>query len=361
MRELVSQGWRVTVAAPEINEDVRRTWLEIGVEPLEVTTARTGMNPLADLRYFGALTAMFRERKPDVVIAYAAKPAIWGTLAARMAKVPRIMPMITGLGYAFTPTLRPSPKQKFANLAASLLYRIALPWANHVLFLNPDDRALFLRLGLIRTPGKDSVLPGEGIDLELFPPSPPPSRPSFLMLARLLRAKGTYEYAAAAASLKARYPDVEFRLAGDFDSGPDSIDPTDLERWIEGGLAYLGPLAEVRPALAEAAVYVLPSYREGMPRSVLEAMATGRAVVTTDVPGCRETVVSGVNGFIVPARAAEPLAEAMERFIGDPSLIAAMGQKSLEMARSTYDVKKINHRIIALLGVGDGDGRSESL
>ncbi|HYG26983.1 MAG TPA: glycosyltransferase family 4 protein [Caulobacteraceae bacterium] len=346
---IVAAGMRVTAVAPDFDGGTRSALAALGVDVVEIATARTGMNPISDLAYRQALIELFRRLKPDVLLAYTVKPVIWGILAARTAGVPRVVAMITGLGYAFTAPLRPSLKQFAVSLAARMLYRLALPRADHVLFQNPDDRDLFRSLGFTPRPERVSVTAGSGIDLVRFAPSPQPDRPSFLMLARLLKAKGVAEYAAAAKRLKVRYPDVEFRLAGPFDHGPDVIAASDLKRWVADGVSYLGALTEVRAAIADAAVFVLPSYREGTPRSVLEALATGRAVVTTDTPGCRETVTEGLNGFLVPPRDAVALEAAMERFLLDPSLIPVMGRASLALARSKYDVNQVNAEILAVL------------
>lgn len=346
---MVAEGMRVTAVAPDFDDVTRSALTTIGVEVTEIATARTGMNPLTDLAYRETLVRLFRRVKPDVLLTYTAKPVIWGTLAARTAGVPRVVAMINGLGYAFTPPLRPSLKQRVANLAARILYRLSLPHADHVLFQNPDDRDLFQALGFNPPHPRVSVTAGSGIDLRHFAPTPPPTGPSFLMLARLLKAKGVAEYAAAAKSLRARHPDVEFRLAGPFDPGPDVVAKADLDRWVSDGLTYMGPLSDVRAAIAKAAVYVLPSYREGTPRSVLEALAIGRAVVTTDAPGCRETVDQDHNGFLVPPRDTAALEAAMERFILNPELIPTMGQASLELARSKYDVHQVNAHILSVL------------
>lgn len=347
---LVARGWRVTASAPSIDDDVKARLEAIGVVAVETPLARTGMNPLADLAYYRSLIELFRSERPDVLLAYTAKPVIWGTLAARAAGVPRIVAMITGLGYAFTPPMQPSLKHAVANLAARLLYRLALPQADHVLFQNPDDRDLFQSYGFTPSPDRVGVTAGSGIDLNLFTPSPPPNRPSFLMLARLLGAKGVREYAVAARRLKARHPDIDIRLAGPFDQGPDAISRGELAQWTEGGISYLGDLDDVRPAIAEAAVYVLPSsYREGTPRSVLEALATGRPVITTDTPGCRETVIDGKNGFLIAPRDASALENAMEHFILDPGLIAPMAAASLDLARRKYNVNNVNAQILAAL------------
>lgn len=356
---MVEAGWRVSACAPgaaegEAADAVRR----LGATPVSVTLARTGMNPLSDLAYQRELVELFRELRPDVVLAYTAKPVIWGALAARQAGVPHMVGMITGLGYAFTPPARPNLKHAIAALSARLLYRLALKRADHVLFQNPDDRDLFLRLGLAPRPEKAGLIAGSGVDLERFPPQALPADLSFLMLARLLGAKGVREYAQAARRLKARYPQVDFRLAGGLDAGPDAVATRELQDWIAGGINYLGELEDVRPALAEAAVYVLPSYREGTPRSVLEAMATGRAIITTDAPGCRETVVDGVNGFLVTPRDAGALEAAMERFITQPDLAVEMGARSLEMARNKFDVRLVNAQVLDAIRRLTGQGRS---
>lgn len=344
---MIRAGCRVTAVAPGADQgetaDVLR---RMGATPMSVSLARTGMNPLSDLAYRRELIELFRTTRPDVVLAYTAKPVIWGTLAARAAGVPRVVAMITGLGYAFTPPARPSLRHMIAALSARVLYRLALTRADHVLFQNADDRDLFTCLGFTPGPGKVSLIAGSGVDLDRFPPSPPPRKTSFLMLARLLGGKGVREYAEAARRLKARHPGIEFRLAGGLDAGPDAVSPDELRAWTRGGVDYLGDLEDVRPALAQASVYVLPSYREGMPRSVLEALATGRPVITTDTPGCRETVVEGVNGFLVPPRDTGALEIAMERFISDPTLIGRMSEASLNLARSRFDVRLVNEKVL---------------
>lgn len=351
---LVEAGWQVTAAAPEIGHDLRARLAAMNVAAVESPLARAGMNPLADLAYRRALVDLFRRERPDVLLAYTAKPVIWGTLAARTAGVPRVVAMITGLGYAFTPPERPDWKHRLAHLAASSLYRLALPRADHVLFQNPDDRDLFMARGFTPPPGQVKVIAGSGVDLTYYLPSDPPSAPSFLMLARLLKAKGVREYAAAVSSLKRKYPEVEFRLGGPVDCGPDALPEEELHAAVRDGLVYLGPLDDVRPALAASAVYVLPSYREGTPRSVLEALATGRAVITTDAPGCRETVIDGINGFLVPPRNAIALEAALERLILNPHLIAPMGRASLDLVRRKYDVDRVNEQILSAMANAPG-------
>jgi glycosyltransferase involved in cell wall biosynthesis len=195
------------------------------------------------------------------------------------------------------------------------------------------------------------LINGSGVDLEYFAPSPLPEQPVFLMIARLLGAKGVREYAAAALRIRSRRSGARFLLAGYRDGGPDCIRAAELDGWVSEGLEYLGPLGDVRPAIRESSVYVLPSYREGTPRSVLEAMAMGRPIITADVPGCRETVVHGKNGLLVPPRDPESLAAAMESLIEQPGLRAEMGARSLELCRSKYDVDAVNTALLEHLGL----------
>ncbi len=198
------------------------------------------------------------------------------------------------------------------------------------------------------------VLNGSGVHLDKFPVAPKPSsRASFLMIARLLEAKGVREFVAAASELRDLHSDVSFRLAGWIDTSPDSISRSELEEWIDQGhIEFLGRLNDVRPAIANSTVYVLPSfYREGTPRTILEAMAMGRAIITTDAPGCRETVIDGENGFLVPVKSIDALVDAMQKFINDPELAVRMGKRSREIAEEKYDVHKVNAVMLREMGI----------
>lgn len=350
--EMVRRGWRVTAAAPDFDTGTHAALVALGAHPVDVPMARTGMNPLADLAYRKSLIALFRRERPDVLVAYTIKPVIWGLLAAGAAGVKRSVALITGLGYAFTDGTGGGLKRMLAGVMAASLYRLALGRADRVLFQNPDDRDLFLERGLLRDRGQITVVDGSGVDLDHYRPAPLPDAPVFLMIGRLLGAKGVREYATAALALKARHPHARFQLVGWRDPGPDTVGEDELQGWIAGGIEHMGRLDDVRPAIAAARIYVLPSYREGTPCSVLEAMAMGRPVITTDAPGCRETVVDGVNGLRVPPRDAGALEAAMERLILHPEQAAAMGEASLERVRARYDVHRVNAQILS--AVADG-------
>ena len=238
-----------------------------------------------------------------------------------------------------------STKQNLIRRVTRQLYARALSAADLTFFQNEDDQKLFTDLGIIR-PGQNTVVVnGSGVNTEKFSPQPLPEGDEvhFLLIGRLLKDKGVREYVEAARRVKQQYPQAVFNLVGFLDSNPSSVTQQELDQWVnEGTVKFWGKLSDVRPAINACHVFVLPSYREGTPRTVLEAMATGRAIITTDAPGCRQTVENGYNGWLVPVQSAEKLAEAMERFLSEPALIQQMGQASLEIARNKYDVNIIN-------------------
>jgi glycosyltransferase involved in cell wall biosynthesis len=350
IQELVGRGHRVTAAAGESDEAVERTLTGWGVEYRPVNLGRTGMNPLADLSALAALVRLMRSVRPDIFFCYTIKPVVYGLLAARLAGVPRRIALITGLGYAFTEGAE--AKRRFARRIAQSGYRLSLRFADRVIFQNPDDRAYFLEHGLIGNPQVAALVAGSGVDLAHYAPAPLPDGPvTFLMIARLLRDKGVGEFAEAARVMKRTHPETRYVMVGPLDSNPAAVQPSELEAWgREGIVEYRGALADVRPEIAGCHVFVLPSYyREGMPRTLLEAAAMGRAIITTDLPGCRETVVEGNNGLLVPPRDPDALAEAMRRFAEDRAYVAAAGAASLALARERFDVTKVNAEMVKVI------------
>ena len=351
LRTMVERGHRVVACAPEAPATVVDALAALGVAYRDVRFQRAGMRLDRDLRALYALVGLFRELRPDVILSYTIKPVIYGLLAARFAGVPRRFAMITGLGYTF---IGAGLKAQFVGAAARRLYRLSLGGADRVFFQNADDRALFQRLGLVRGSEQAVMINGSGIDLDAFRPAPlPGGEPSFLLIARLLRDKGVCEYLEAARQMRAKGSRATFHLVGWLDKGnPAALLEREVCDWVaDGVIQYHGQLDDVRPAIAAASVYVLPSYREGTPRTVLEAMAMGRPIITTDAPGCRATVEHGVNGFLVPVKDARSLAHAMERFVDEPGLIPAMGRESRRIAEERYNVHRVNDIILEAMGL----------
>lgn len=353
---LISQGLEVHAAAPELlsNTKVLNELSAMGVTCYDAPLSRTGMNPVSDLKTMLALRRLMKSIQPDYFLGYTVKPVIYGNLAAWLAGVPHRFALITGLGYAFVDDDK-SLKRKAVNQVVVRLYKAALSRCQVVFFQNQDDEKLFQEAGIIGTKTKSIVVNGSGVPVEEYVDEPAPiqSSLSFFLMARLIAAKGVHIYADAARIVKEKYPNTNFILAGELDSNPDSIQQDELDGWIkEGLLDYRGRLSDVKPVLKECSVFVLPSYyREGVPRSILEALATGRPIITTDSVGCRETVIEGENGFLVPIKDASALAEAMLKFIEQPELVTIMGRCSREMAEQKYDVHKVNHHMLSEMGI----------
>lgn len=349
---LLAQGLEVHTVAPKLHSGspIRIALEAKGIVVHDIPLRRAGTNPLADLKALFALWRLIRRVRPQYVMGYTIKPVIYGTLAAAIAGVPNRFALITGLGYAF----QGNGQRKKMQTLAQQLYTIALKQAKKVFFQNSDDEALFRQLGILAPGAASAVANGSGVDLNYYAPAPlPAGAPRFLLIARLLGDKGVREYVRAAGRVRARHPEVTFSLVGPIDENPDSIPQDELQQWIEQGIVdYLGEMRDVRPAIAAATVYVLPSYREGTPRTVLEAMAMGRPVIVTDAPGCRETVTEGDNGFLVEPKSIDQLENAMLKFIQEPALIERMGARSLQIACEKYDVHKVNAFMLYEMKIG---------
>jgi glycosyltransferase involved in cell wall biosynthesis len=350
IRTLISSGHHVTAMAAPAAPAVRAQIESLGAVFRSFPVERSGLNPLKDLRTFFSLYTTFCQTKPDIILAYTIKPVIWGGLAAMFSTKASFVALVEGLGFAFQ---QGGVKRKILGFLVKVLYKIALYRANNVVFLNPDNERVMLESGLVAS-SKAARINGIGVNLDdflvedfcMF------SSPTFLLIARLLNEKGIREYARAAQSVKARYPDAVFNLLGPEDPSPDGVPLKNVQKWHDQGvIRYLGTTSDVRPYLADCHVYVLPSYHEGMPRTVMEAMATGRPVLTTDAPGCRETVLSGENGFLVPVRDADALAERMIWFIENRDQWERMGKQSREMAEERFDVRIINRELMSAFGV----------
>ncbi|MFN3976924.1 MAG: glycosyltransferase family 4 protein [Aquificaceae bacterium] len=306
IRALIDKGFDVYVVAPE-DEYSKNFPKFIPLKNLD----RKGKNPIRDAKLLLEYISIYRRIKPDLVLNFTIKPNIYSSLACRLLSI-RCISTITGLGYVFV-------KESLLTKFVSLLYKVSLEKNQKVVFLNPDDKELFLKRGLINEE-KAVIIKGEGINTELFNPKVCQKKEKdafiFLMVSRLLWDKGVGEFVSAGRLLKEAYKEnIELWLLGPIDKGnPSSVSEEDIKRWEEEGIIkYLGTTQDVRPFICQADCVVLPSYREGIPRSLLEAMAMERPIITTDSPGCREVCKDGENGFLVKPRDVESLFRAMER------------------------------------------------
>jgi len=350
IREMLRRGHRVTAVAGNYDADVSAALKIWGAEYQVVSLARAGMNPLADVMSLRSLFLLMRAAKPDLFLSYTIKPNTYGLIAARLAGVPSRYAMITGLGYAFIDGRE--AKRRLAQSAATILYRLALRYAAAVIFQNSDDEAFFRR-HILKPDARTYCVGGSGVDLTHYSKANfPPGPITFLMIARLLRDKGVFEFIEAARIVKRSNPDARFVLIGPLDPSPDAVALGELDVCVgEGTIEYRGAVADVRPHIARCHVYMLPSYREGTPRTVLEAMAMGRPIITTDVPGCRETIGHArANGRLVPARDPKALAEAAFEMLSlSPQALEAMGEASLNLARRRFDVEQVTAAILSIV------------
>ena len=347
IRALVQRYERVICITPE--DGFEQFLADAGAIHEPITIQQHGMNPFEELKFVATLYRLYRKHQPDVVFNFSIKPCLYGGVAARLARVRNIACMVTGLGYVFLTETR------FAKTLRGVLtmwYRLMLRKRDVLFFQNPDDATLFMELGIARS-CRSVVLPGTGIDTDEFkadPPSPNKGETRFLYIGRLLKDKGLKELSLAARQLKQKYPDAVFSLLGPTDQNPSAISETEIQAWVdEGIIEYLGETRDVRPYIRATDVFVLPSYREGLPRSGLEAMSMSRPVITTNTPGCRELVVDEQNGYLVEARNAGQLAEAMEKLLEHPTRCATMGMASRQRSSDFFDVDVVCKQILSQL------------
>lgn len=356
---LLEQGHTVYTFISEYkHEDELEKINSLGAIPIVYNLKRGGLNPIADIKQTYTLAKQIKEINPDLVFSYFAKPVIFGTLAAKIAKVPKIIGMLEGLGYTFTDQPEGlSKKIQFIKKIQILLYRISLPFLDKVIFLNPDDKRDLLEKYKIKV-RKSEILGGIGLNLKDYPyqcvnQEKINRKVTFLFIGRLLKEKGIHDFVAASKIVKALYPETTFTLLGGIDTANmGALTQSELDDLINAKVInYPGYVLNVKDWITNSDVFVLPSYREGVPRSTQEAMAIGRAIISTDVPGCRETVVNGINGFLVPKWNPNALAEKMIYFIEHPEQIYIMGNESHKIAVEKFDVDKVNRRLIQILGL----------
>ena len=347
IKRIISLGYEVIVTGPD-RTDVDRIEA-LGARFVEIPLNKTGTSVVGDIKYCQALTRLFKQEKPDATLGYTVKPVIYGAIAAKEAGVKSINSLVTGGGYTFTAT---TLKARILGVIVRTLYKVGFRNADHVIFQNHDDLMEFCERKLVNKE-KCSVVNGSGVNLIKFTPSPYPDQMSFFMLSRLLKSKGVREYLEATRVVKQKYPSAKFYILGKYETSmQDAVDKEYVERFIDDGIVErFEETNEVRPYYSMSSVYVLPSYREGTPRTVLEAMAMGRPIITTDTQGCRETIDDGRNGFLVPIKDSQTLADKMCWFIEHPDQVEIMGKESIRLVREKYDVNKVNQEMIRIMNI----------
>ena len=348
IKDIQAKGYDVVVTGPN-KEGVERIEA-LGANFIEVPVDKNGTNPLADISYCLKLRKILKKEKADAILGYTIKPVIYGSIAGWLAGVKNRTAMVTGAGYLFASK---SIKARLIQKVSFILYRIGLGVAQKVIFQNIDDLNEFVEHKLVKRE-KCHVVNGSGVNMSKYTPAPYPEKPSFFFLGRLVHSKGGLDFAKAARIVKTQNPEARFMILGKLEKNlPDAIKEEELMPFINDGTVELFPETDNIPQYyAMTSVFVLPTaYREGTPRVILEAMASARAIITTNTPGCKETVVEGENGYFVPTHNPEVLAEKMMIFINNLKRIEACGQKSFVICKNKYEVSIINSRMLEIMGI----------
>jgi glycosyltransferase involved in cell wall biosynthesis len=349
MNEFRRLGYKVAACAflDDNAEYVRGKLKGLGIEFVAIKLNKAGLNVFNDFFSLIDLYRALKRIRPGIVYLYHMKPVIYGSIASKLLGVSRIYSTIAGAGSIF---IGNSITIKIIRVLVKLLYRIALFYNKKVFFQNPDDLDLFITEGIVKRE-KTNLVNGSGVDLNYYQLADLPKAAAFIMVSRLIRDKGVREYALASEALKSKYPKTKFYLMGSLDSNPTSLSKKDLNYLVAKKIiSYIDGASDVRKAIKKASVFVLPSYGEGTSRATLEAMSMGRPIITTNAPGCRETVIDGANGYLVPVRNSKALEDAMEKFILYPRVTQKMGKESRKIAEAKYDVKKVNKDILKFMG-----------
>ena len=348
MQCFIEKGYEVYAVADQDDGEWKDKFAKIGIHYRQIFIQRNGMNPFKDLRTLREIVELYKELKPYKVFTYQAKSTIYGGIAGRIVGGIEVYPMVGGVGSVF---LSDSIKTRILRLIVKIEYRIALKKSKTVFFQNIDDEDIFKKYGIIKGQ-RICRLAGSGVNTEHFKPMELPERTAFLLTARLIKDKGVMEYLEACEKLKKDYKEVKCLLVGPYDTNPTAITEEEIKPYIDKGIIeYFGNQEDVRPFLGLCSVFVLPSYREGTPKDVLEAMSCERAILTTDTTGCRETVDNGKNGFLVPVKDSESLYKKMKYMVENPEIVKVMAKESRKMAQEKFDVRIVNDNICKAMDI----------
>lgn len=343
MKDFTNNGHSVIAVGPEPEAIWNHKFEAYKVKYKQIYVNRNSTNLIYDLKTFIELCSFIKKEKPDKIFTYQAKTIIYGCLAARANGVNEVYPLIAGLGSIIRGS---GLKNIIIKKLLKLQYKVALKVSKKVFFQNNDDKHEFIKDGLV-SKDKTVTINGSGVNVLRFQPVSLPNEPVFLFIGRLIKDKGVVEYLKACKRVKVLFPNVRCLLVGPYDSNPSALRPEELKYYTDRNIVeYFGEQTDVRTYIAQCSTFILPSYHEGTPKTVLEAMAMGRSIITSDTPGCRETVTNGHNGFLVDVKDVCGLVAKMKTLITDPKLNKVMGERSLKLVREKYDVKLVNKAIM---------------
>ena len=343
---LETKGVEIVAITP--HDETTPQLAKLGVKWREWHLDGQSISPVSDLKSIRNLHQILKDERPDAVLNFTIKPVLYGSLVARWLKVPRVVSMITGMGSVFLPG---GIKKRALLTIVKTMYRAAMRKNDAVLFQNDEDMRYFLFNNFVDTEVCHRIN-GSGVNLEKFNGDMTKvQRGSFLLISRMIKEKGIFEFVEAARQVKRIYPNACFTLLGPIDNNPGAITRQEIAAWeAEGTIEYVGHQTDVRPFLDKAEVYVLPTYYlEGVPRTLLEALAMGKPIITSDWRGCRETVIPDVNGFLVPPADARALTRMMLRFLEKRDLSSRMGAASRQLAVNKFDVHQVNAKVISAI------------
>jgi glycosyltransferase involved in cell wall biosynthesis len=345
MNDVYKKGYEVVAIVPEEGYDDE--FKKLGVRNIVLNFNKSSLSPFSSLKYLLGLKKIIKDEKPDVVFSYAMKPVIFGSIAAHRAKVKEIYSLVCGLGYVYAVD---SFKTKILRLICGILYKIAFKYNKKVMFQNIDDINEFSKMKYLKKE-KCELVNGSGVDLNKFKKNVLPNNNSFIMVSRIIKEKGVREYFEAASIIKEKYPDAKFTYIGMYDKSY-ARDFLELKKYIDKGIVeYIPETNKVADYVSKHAIFVLPSYyREGIPKTLLEASAMARPIITTNTPGCRETVIDGINGYFVNPKDVNDLAEKMEKMINSTNL-QQMGNESYKICLEKFDIKIINDKMMEIMEI----------
>lgn len=347
IKAFIKKGYEVVVTGPnkEYLEDIEK----LGASFIEVPFVKDNVGIIGDLKYCSMLRKVIKEEKPDKIFSYTIKPVIYGSIAGGTCGVKEIYPMMTGLGRVYgTDGL----KSKILRMITGTLYKIAFRYCKKVIFQNWDDMDLFVKLKYLPKSKCDKI-DGSGVNMERFAFSKLPEEKTFLMISRIIKEKGVFEFCEAAKIVKEKHPEAKFVILGGYDSSIGAVRPEELKPYTDAGFVEIpGEVKDVSPILGGCYSFVLPTYyREGIPRTILEAMACGKPILTTNWVGTREAVDDGVNGYLVPIKDGNSLAEKMITLIENPDMAQEMGEASYNICKEKFEVGIINEKMLKMMEI----------